>query len=206
MVWGTPRVTCSVYGKRWLSMFLLMVCDLPWIVREIGHSPSLEWSDLGQVCWYTLIISALGLLRQDPVFVASLCCEFCANLGSRDPFHQRQAVMIKFGYGDIIIIKKGLREGWGTLQSLWACPKALHHHGHRTLEKWILVSPQKCTQISLPYSWPSTPVESTISRSEILRNRLTSWLCGSESVLLIQGIRVLSLEPTCRECKENQLP
>lgn len=58
--------------------------------------------------WYTLV--TLGLQRQDPVFVASLCCEFKLIWAL---FHQTQAIMIKFGYGDIVWKKKRPQRGLG---------------------------------------------------------------------------------------------
>lgn len=200
VVWGTPRVTGSVYGKGWLCMFLLMVCDLSCIVREIGHSPSLEWSDLGQVWWYTLVISALGLLRQDPVFVASLCCEFWANLGSWNPFHQRQTIVKKSKR------KKRPQRGLGHIAVFVGLPQSTPPPRAQNTRKV-----NSCVTTKMYTDFTSTQVAFhicgvNISGSEILRNRLMSWVCGSECVLLIQGTRVPSPEPTCRECTENQLP
>lgn len=182
-----------------------MVCDLPCIVRETGHSPKLRMvrfrsGVMVHTCnlspWATEAWScARGLL----------CCEFWANLGSRDPFHQRRAKMIKFGYGDIVF-KKGLREGWGTLQSLGlpqSTPPPRAQNTGKVLNPYVTTKMYTdFTSIQLAFHICGV----NISGSEILRNRLVSWLCGSESVLLIQGTRVLSPEPTCRECKGNQLP
>lgn len=164
------------------------------------HSPSLEWSDLGRVWWYTLVISALGLLRQDPVFVVSLCCEFWANLGSWDPFHQRQAIVKKSKR------KKRPQRGLGHIAVFVGKPQSTPPPRAQNTGK---VNP--CVTTKMYTDFTSTQVAFhicgvNISGSEILPNRLMSWLCGSECVLLIQGTRVPSPEPTCRECKENQLP
>lgn len=98
---------CWVYGKGDCVCFSR-------IVREISHSPKLRMVRFGSGMMVHTCNLSTWVLRQDLAFEASLCCVVNFELiwANETPFHQRQARIVRFGYGE------GLREGWGTRHSL----------------------------------------------------------------------------------------
>lgn len=149
---GGPWRTRPVYGK---GDSVCYSC----IVREISHSPKLRMVRFGSGLRVHTCTLNTWVLRQELAFEASLCyvVNFELIWANETPFHQRQAGIVRFGYGHCKERPPGGLGHKAFFVFHELAPKhSTTYHRHKMLEMWIIVSPKKCTRISFKYNQPSS--------------------------------------------------